>query len=83
MPFLETLNAFEGALDTLVQHADSIEDIIVNYMASLNALTQLNGLQVQARHLRKCANFDEDDDDETPEEVAEGVVGPSKKRKHK
>ncbi|KAK0244873.1 hypothetical protein EDD85DRAFT_946177 [Armillaria nabsnona] len=41
-----TLNAFEGALDTLAQHADSIEDIVVNYMAGLNVLTQLNGLQI-------------------------------------
>ncbi len=54
-------------------------------MAGLNALTQLNGLQVQARHLRECANFDDadDDNDDVPEEVTEGVAGPSKKRKHK
>ncbi len=91
--FLETLNAFEGALDTLAQHADSIEDIVVNYMAGLNALAQLNGLRVQAGRLRECANFDDgaadgdegdrDDEDEAPDEVAEGVAGPSKKRKHK
>ncbi|PBK93337.1 hypothetical protein ARMGADRAFT_1030001 [Armillaria gallica] len=74
----ETLNAFEGALNTLVQHADSIEDIIVNYMASINALTQLNGLQVLARCLRECTNFD--DKDEAPDDVAEGVTGPSKKK---
>ncbi len=88
MSFLETLNAFEGALDTLAQHADSIEDIVVNYMAGLNALTQLNGLRVQAGHLRECANFDEgdaneDDDDEAPEEVDEGVAGPFTKKKNK
>ncbi len=88
MSFLETLNAFEGALDTLAQHADSIEDIVVNYMAGLNALTQLNGLRVQTGRLRECANFDEgdadeDDDDEAPEEVTEGVAGPSTKKKNK
>ncbi|KAK0235571.1 hypothetical protein EDD85DRAFT_955151 [Armillaria nabsnona] len=85
---LETLNAFEGALDTLAQHADSIEDIIVNYMAGLNALAQLNSLRVQAGCLRECATFDEsdadeDDDNEAPDDVAEGVAGPSKKRKGK
>ncbi|KAK0236999.1 hypothetical protein EDD85DRAFT_952993 [Armillaria nabsnona] len=84
----QTLNAFEGALDTLAQHADSIEDIIVNYMAGLNALAQLNGLWVQAGRLRECATFDEsdadeDDDNEAPDDVAEGVAGPSKKRKGK
>ncbi|PBK80350.1 hypothetical protein ARMGADRAFT_1092316 [Armillaria gallica] len=86
----QTLNAFEGALDTLAQHADSIEDIIINYMASINALTQLNGLRVQARRLRECANFDdnaedggEGDEDEAPDDVAEGVPGPSKKKKGK
>ncbi|KAK0245035.1 hypothetical protein EDD85DRAFT_943428 [Armillaria nabsnona] len=88
-----TLNAFEGALDTLAQHADSIEDIVVNYMAGLNALVQLNGLQVQARHLCECATFDEsdtdeddnavEDNDEVPEDVAKGVAGPSKKKKGK
>ncbi|KAK0238228.1 hypothetical protein EDD85DRAFT_790268 [Armillaria nabsnona] len=88
-----TLNAFEGALATLAQHANSIEDIIVNYMAGLNVLSQLNGLRVQAGRLRECATFDESDADEdddaaednneAPEDVAEGVAGPSRKRKHK
>ncbi|PBK83042.1 hypothetical protein ARMGADRAFT_1089791 [Armillaria gallica] len=89
-PFVETLNVFEGALDTLAQHADSIEDIVINYMASTNTLTQLNGLRVQARRLHKCANFDdnaedggEGDEDEAPDDVAEGVSGPSKKKKGK
>ncbi|PBK85243.1 hypothetical protein ARMGADRAFT_1087698 [Armillaria gallica] len=30
----ETLNTVEGALDTLAQHTDYIEDILINYMAS-------------------------------------------------
>ncbi|PBK85139.1 hypothetical protein ARMGADRAFT_1087811 [Armillaria gallica] len=66
----QTLNAFEGALDTLAQHTDSIEDIVVNYMASINALTQLN-------------DGGEGDEDEAPDDVAEGVSGPSKKKKGK
>ncbi|PBK81328.1 hypothetical protein ARMGADRAFT_1091470, partial [Armillaria gallica] len=89
----KTLNAFEGALDTLAQHADSIEDLLVNYMAGIHALTHLNGLRVQAGRLRECANFDDDaedgvegdgdDEDEAPEDVAEGVAGPSKQKKSK
>ncbi|KAK0215964.1 hypothetical protein EDD85DRAFT_962516 [Armillaria nabsnona] len=83
-----TLNTFEGALDTLAQHANSIEDIVINYMAGLNALAQLNSLRVQAGRLHECATFDEsdadeDDDNEAPDDVAEGVAGPSKKRKGK
>ncbi|KAK0447526.1 hypothetical protein EV421DRAFT_1900907 [Armillaria borealis] len=85
----KNLNAFEGALDTLAQHADSLEDQIIGYMASIDALTQLNGLRVQAGRLRECAiynkgsdkdnNSDGDGDDED-EGIAEGVAGPSKKK---
>ncbi|SJL14680.1 uncharacterized protein ARMOST_18145 [Armillaria ostoyae] len=83
----QNLNAFEGALDTLDQHADALEDQIISYMAGLNILTQLNGLRVQAGRLRECAVYnggsdeedgsDSDDDDEV---VAEGVAGPSQKK---
>ncbi|PBK58301.1 hypothetical protein ARMSODRAFT_1028366 [Armillaria solidipes] len=85
----KNLNAFERALDTLAQHADSLEDQIIGYMAGINALTQLNGLRVQAGRLCECAiynkgsdkdnNSDGDGDDED-EGIAEGVAGPSKKK---
>ncbi|SJL16890.1 uncharacterized protein ARMOST_20420 [Armillaria ostoyae] len=86
------LNAFTGALDTLDQHADALEDQIISYMAGLNVLTQINGLRVQAGCLRECAVYnggsdeedgsDGDDEDEV-EVVPEGVAGPSKKKKSK
>ncbi|PBK97577.1 hypothetical protein ARMGADRAFT_1076054 [Armillaria gallica] len=83
----QTLNAFEGALDTLAQHADSIEDSIVNYMAGINVLSQLNGLRVQAGHLRECAVYngeadavDGDNDGKDGDSDAAGLskAGPSK-----
>ncbi len=93
--FLETLNAFGGALDTLQQHADAIEDILIAHLSGINVLAHLTGLRVQASLLRQCAEIDgeleaqdgddeaEGEEDEVPEDVAEGVAGPSKKRKHK
>ncbi|KAK0215300.1 hypothetical protein EDD85DRAFT_962779 [Armillaria nabsnona] len=93
IPALNPINhyrpkSYHGALDTLAQHANSIEDIVVNYMAGLNALVQLNSLRAQAGCLHECATFDEndtneDDNNEAPEDVTEGVAGPSKKKKGK
>ncbi len=90
----ETLNAFLAALDTLGQHADSIEDILLNYLSGINVLSHVAGLRLQASRIRECAvadgivdeEGDEDEDEdaagEVPDDVAEGVAGPSKKRKH-
>ncbi|KAK0226727.1 hypothetical protein EDD85DRAFT_795044 [Armillaria nabsnona] len=93
----ETLNAFLAALDTLGQHANFIKDIILNYLSSINVLAHVAGLHLQASHIHECTvadgsvdeeDSDEDDDatgddNEAPEDVAEGVTRPSKKRKHK
>ncbi|PBK89739.1 hypothetical protein ARMGADRAFT_1083185 [Armillaria gallica] len=90
----KTLNAFLATLDTLGQHADSIEDILLNYLSGINVLSHVAGLRLQASRIRECAaadgivneedgGEDEDEEDEAPGDVAEGVAGPSKKRKHK
>ncbi len=72
-----------------------IEDSLVNYLSGINALAHMTGLRVQASLLRQCAVADgeleaqdgddeaEGEEDEVPEDVPEGVAGPSKKRKHK
>ncbi|KAK0506406.1 hypothetical protein EDD18DRAFT_1342707 [Armillaria luteobubalina] len=86
----QSLNAFESALTTLTQHANNLEDVVVNYLVGLDAMSQLQGLRTQISHLRECLGSDtrveeivEDDDDEgyAADEVAEGEPGPSKKRK--
>ncbi len=89
----ETFNAFLAALDTLGQHADSIEDILLNYLSGINVLGHVAGLRLQASRIRACAvadgivdeECDEDEDaaSEVPDDDAEGVAEPSKKRKHK
>ncbi|KAK0215968.1 hypothetical protein EDD85DRAFT_962531 [Armillaria nabsnona] len=76
----ETLNMFLAALDTLRQHADSIKDILLNYLSSINVLAHVAGLHLQASHI----HYDEDanaagDDNEAPDDVAEGVAGPPRK----
>ncbi|KAK0462749.1 hypothetical protein IW261DRAFT_1576248 [Armillaria novae-zelandiae] len=84
-----SLNAFEGAIDTLAQHATALEDLILNYLAGLDAMSQLQGLCTQIGHLRKCLGSDSrvgeiaEDDDKgyAVDEVAEGDTGPSKKCK--
>ncbi|KAK0501139.1 hypothetical protein EDD18DRAFT_1348633 [Armillaria luteobubalina] len=86
----ESINAFESSMDTLSQHANALEDIIVNYMAGLDAMSQLQGLCSQIGHLRECLGSDtrveeviEEGDDESSniDNVAEGEPGPSRKRK--
>ncbi|KAK0482169.1 hypothetical protein IW261DRAFT_1417783 [Armillaria novae-zelandiae] len=84
-----SLNAFEGTVDTLSQHATALEDLVLNYMAGLDAMSQLQGLRTQIGHLRECLGSDSrveeiaEDDDEgyAAGKVAEGKAGPSKKRK--
>ncbi len=58
----------------------------------MNILAHMNGLRAQAGLLRQCAevdgeleeqNGDGEAEDEVPEDVAEGVAGPSKKKKGK
>ncbi|KAK0464094.1 hypothetical protein IW261DRAFT_1427457 [Armillaria novae-zelandiae] len=85
----KTINAFESSMDTLSQHAKALEEIVLNYMAGLDAMAQLQGLHTQIGHLCECLVSDSrveeiaEDDDEgyAAGKVAEGEAGPSKKRK--
>ncbi|KAK0494660.1 hypothetical protein EDD18DRAFT_1355400 [Armillaria luteobubalina] len=86
----QSINAFESAMTTLTQHANNLEDVVINYMAGIDAMTQLQGLRTQIGHLRECLGADtrvedvvEEDDDEVfqVDDVAEGEPGPSRKRK--
>ncbi|KAK0476514.1 hypothetical protein IW261DRAFT_1421806 [Armillaria novae-zelandiae] len=86
----ETINTFESSMDTLTQHANALEDIVVNYMAGLDTMTQLQGLRTQIGHLRECLGSNtgveevaEDDDGagSDVDDVAEGEAGPSQKCK--
>ncbi|KAK0477058.1 hypothetical protein IW261DRAFT_1566522 [Armillaria novae-zelandiae] len=85
-----TLNVFEGAMDTLDQYADSLKDIVTNYMAGIDALSQLQGLRSQIGYVRDSLGADtqieevvdvDDDEGYAANKVAEGEAGPSRKRK--
>ncbi|KAK0473865.1 hypothetical protein IW261DRAFT_1569228 [Armillaria novae-zelandiae] len=85
-----TLNVLEGTMDTLNQYADSVEDIVTNYMAGIDALSQLQGLCSQIGYVSDSLGANtqieeivdvDDDKGYAADEVAEGEVGPSRKRK--
>ncbi len=78
----ETLNAFLATLDTLGQHADSIKDILLNYLSSINVLGHVAGLHLQASHICECAVADgivdeEGDEDEDAPLVLDLSLFPS------
>ncbi|KAK0472393.1 hypothetical protein IW261DRAFT_1571006 [Armillaria novae-zelandiae] len=43
----ESINAFESSMDTLSQHTSALEDLVLNYMAGLDAMSHLQGLHSQ------------------------------------
>ncbi|KAK0496341.1 hypothetical protein EDD18DRAFT_1353085 [Armillaria luteobubalina] len=86
----ESINAFESAMTTLNQHANALEDVVINFMAGVDALSHLQGVHAQIGQLRNSLGSDtwveevvEDEDKEgyNVDEVAEGEPGPSKKQK--
>ncbi|KAK0496105.1 hypothetical protein EDD18DRAFT_1353746 [Armillaria luteobubalina] len=85
-----TINAFESSMDTLSQHTSALEDLVTNYMAGLEAMSQLHSLHSQIGYLHKCLGSDsrveevieeEDDEGSDIDNVAEGEPGPSRKHK--
>ncbi|KAK0491745.1 hypothetical protein EDD18DRAFT_1416066 [Armillaria luteobubalina] len=86
----ESINAFESAMTTLDQHTTALEDIVINFMAGVDALSHLQGVRAQIGQLRHSLGADtrveevvEDEDEEgyDADKVAEGEPGPSRKRK--
>ncbi|KAK0197642.1 hypothetical protein F5146DRAFT_1130511 [Armillaria mellea] len=78
-----TLNAFDGALDTLDQHVDALEDTVLRFLAGVDTLSQISGLRIQSSRLRECASFDQNTEDPEAEDSEadrdnDDVVGPSK-----
>ncbi|KAK0465692.1 hypothetical protein IW261DRAFT_1574905 [Armillaria novae-zelandiae] len=45
-------------MDTLTQHANALEDIVVNYMAGLDAMSHLQGLRSQIGYVRDSLGAD-------------------------
>ncbi|KAK0476526.1 hypothetical protein EDD18DRAFT_1366405 [Armillaria luteobubalina] len=86
----KSINAFESAMTTLSQHVDALEDVVINFMAGVDALSHLQGVRAQIGQLREGLSIDtqvedvvdeENDEGFGADEVSEGEPGPSKKRK--
>ncbi|KAK0485622.1 hypothetical protein IW261DRAFT_1559053 [Armillaria novae-zelandiae] len=70
----KSINAFDGAMDTLEQYADSLEDIVINYMAGIDTLMSDSNQAEEVVEEGDAEGYDAD-------EVAEGEPGPSRKHK--
>ncbi|KAK0238232.1 hypothetical protein EDD85DRAFT_790272 [Armillaria nabsnona] len=81
------LNTVESALNAIKVNNAAIAVITQQFLVALNVQVHLESICIQMSHLHECldpVDVDEDDgEDDAPDDVAEGVAGPSKKRKHK
>ncbi|KAK0499320.1 hypothetical protein EDD18DRAFT_1349500 [Armillaria luteobubalina] len=73
----ESINAFKSAMTTLDQHTTTLEDIVINFMAGVDALSHLQGAKTRVEEVVE----DEDEEGYDADEVAEGEPGPSRKWK--
>ncbi|SJL06605.1 uncharacterized protein ARMOST_09947 [Armillaria ostoyae] len=83
----KAINTFESALNAIEVNNTTVTSLVQQFLAGLNVLLHTESIRVQSSRLRECLNLVEevvvDDEDSEMEEVAEGVVGPSKKKKSK
>ncbi|PBK82427.1 hypothetical protein ARMGADRAFT_1090291 [Armillaria gallica] len=86
------VNTFEGALSTIEVNNTAMTTITQQYLAGLNIITHTDSIRAQTFHLCGClapveeeekANDGEGEEDEAPDDIAEGESGPSKKQKHR
>ncbi|PBK82659.1 hypothetical protein ARMGADRAFT_1090113 [Armillaria gallica] len=89
----DAVNAFESALNAIEVNNAAVTTITQQYLAGLSIFAHTNNIRVQASRLHGCLDpvededkedgEEEDDDGEAPEDVAEGIAGPSKQKKNK
>ncbi|PBK81677.1 hypothetical protein ARMGADRAFT_1091077 [Armillaria gallica] len=88
----DTVNTFEATLNAIEANNAAITEITQQYLAGLSLFTHTDNIHAQASHLRGCLdsieegeddNNDESEEDEVPDDIAEGESSPSKKRKHR
>ncbi|PBK90861.1 hypothetical protein ARMGADRAFT_1082601 [Armillaria gallica] len=86
----DAVNTFEGTLNAIETNNATISELTQQYLAGLSIFMHMDSIQAQASHLCGCLypiededeeDGEEDDDGEAPEDVAEGVTGPSKQKK--
>ncbi|KAK0216722.1 hypothetical protein EDD85DRAFT_798158 [Armillaria nabsnona] len=88
----DMVNTFEATVNTIKANNTAIAVITQQFLAGLNVIAYTNSIRAQTFHLCGClAPIDEDEDDndgedeeyEAPDNVAEGISGPSRKQKNK
>ncbi|PBK68364.1 hypothetical protein ARMSODRAFT_1019924 [Armillaria solidipes] len=81
----KAINTFESALNTIEVNNAAVTSLVQQFLAGLNVLSHTESIRVQSSCLCKCLNPVEEvvvaDEDSEVESVAEGVVGPLKKKK--
>ncbi|PBK98333.1 hypothetical protein ARMGADRAFT_1075193 [Armillaria gallica] len=88
----DAVNTFEAAVNAIEANNTAIAMLTQQYLAGLNIMAHTDSICAQMFQLRGCLapvdgeeedNDGEGEEDEAPDDVAEGESGPSKKRKHK
>ncbi|PBK58924.1 hypothetical protein ARMSODRAFT_983439 [Armillaria solidipes] len=81
----KAINTFESALNAIEVNNAAVTSLVQQFLAGLNVLSHTESIRVQSSCLRECLNPVEEvvaaDEDSEVESVAEGVAGPSKKKK--
>ncbi|PBK79150.1 hypothetical protein ARMGADRAFT_1041004 [Armillaria gallica] len=87
----DAVNTFESALNAIEVNNAAIAAITQQFLAGLNVVAHTDSIRAQASRLRGCLYPVEDEADEedneddgeadVPDDVAEGVAGPSTKKK--
>ncbi|PBK91805.1 hypothetical protein ARMGADRAFT_1081221 [Armillaria gallica] len=89
----DAVNTFESTLNAIEVNNIAIAVITQQFLAGLNVVAHTDSIRAQASRLRGCLDPVEEDEDEeddgqdaedkAPDNVAEGISGPSKKGKNK
>ncbi|PBK86481.1 hypothetical protein ARMGADRAFT_1086660 [Armillaria gallica] len=92
----DVISTFESTLITIEANNAAISEITQQYLASLSLFVHMDNIHAQASRLCCCLDPVEDEEDEedygedgadteheAPDDVAEGISGPSKKKKSK
>ncbi|PBK87480.1 hypothetical protein ARMGADRAFT_1085503 [Armillaria gallica] len=87
----DAVNTFEATINAIEVNNAAVTAITHQYLASLNIFTHTDSIRAQASRLRGClypvadeADEEDNEDDgeaDAPDDVAEGVAGPSTKKK--
>ncbi|KAK0222657.1 hypothetical protein EDD85DRAFT_796187 [Armillaria nabsnona] len=86
----DAVNAFEAAVNAIEANNTAIAAITQQFLVGLNVIAHTDSIRAQTFNLRGCLTpVDEDNDDdadlasedEAPDDVLEGITGPSKKTK--